>query len=368
MRIDGVALGQYARAIQRTRSRRPDKPASPGAPEVDANRVRWRRLQVTHAAERLRADRLAEAAWGGLQDSAPRAALLQLHARVDEVAPPSWEHPDLVQVWFRWADYVVPRADAGVFTVGTLPRDAAQAAALDHVADAVHDVLDHGRASTREIEARLPDLPSRFAVRMASATGRLHIRWDASTIDVIGVERPAGDPEEMRVELARRFVHWLGPVTPAHLATWAGLPKHDAEATWSAIEPDLVEVSFEGRRRWTLTDDVAALLHAEPPCGVRLLPQGDPCLNGGDDQPAAPSPQALGGPARVTSRLVNSLTGRIVVDGDVVGAWGRVKGDVTLDPWPSLSKRREVEVEAEAASFAVPIGLPMRIRWLPRRG
>ena len=56
------------------------------------------------------------AAVGGLQDSAPRAALFALHARMEHVGAGSWEDPSLVQIWFRMADYVVPRRDVGVFT------------------------------------------------------------------------------------------------------------------------------------------------------------------------------------------------------------------------------------------------------------
>jgi hypothetical protein len=42
---------------------------------------------------------LRRAAWAGLQDSMPRAALLSLHARVEEVEPSTWEHPSLSQRW-----------------------------------------------------------------------------------------------------------------------------------------------------------------------------------------------------------------------------------------------------------------------------
>ena len=42
---------------------------------------------------------LRRAAWAGLQDSMPRAALLSLHARLIGVEPSTWEHPSLVQVW-----------------------------------------------------------------------------------------------------------------------------------------------------------------------------------------------------------------------------------------------------------------------------
>ena len=68
---------------------------------------------------------LERAAFCGLQDSMPRAALLSLHARVDGVQPDSWDDPALIQVWGpRWAVYVVARRDVALFTVSRYPDDA----------------------------------------------------------------------------------------------------------------------------------------------------------------------------------------------------------------------------------------------------
>jgi hypothetical protein len=41
---------------------------------------------------------LRRAAWAGLQDSMPRAALLSIHARVEGAEPSTWEDPSLVQL------------------------------------------------------------------------------------------------------------------------------------------------------------------------------------------------------------------------------------------------------------------------------
>src|SRR3954453_22705957 len=62
------------------------------------------------------------AAWAGLQDSMPRAALLSIHARVDGAHPAIWEHPSLVQVWGpRFSVFVVPARDHAIFTLGRYP-------------------------------------------------------------------------------------------------------------------------------------------------------------------------------------------------------------------------------------------------------
>ena len=69
-------------------------------------------------------DSLRAAAWAGLQDSMPRAALLSMHARVEGIEPGSWEDPSLVQVWGpRFSAYVVAERDRAVFTLGRMPDD-----------------------------------------------------------------------------------------------------------------------------------------------------------------------------------------------------------------------------------------------------
>ena len=78
---------------------------------------------------------LRQAAWAGLQDSAPRAALLSIHARVRGASPTTWEHPSLVQLWGpRFGDYVVAAKDHPAVGLRSRParaRRAAPRAAVD---------------------------------------------------------------------------------------------------------------------------------------------------------------------------------------------------------------------------------------------
>ena len=68
---------------------------------------------------------LRRAAWAGLQDSMPRAALLSIHARVEQTEPSTWEDPSLVQLWGpRYNVFLVAACDLPVFSLGTLPDDA----------------------------------------------------------------------------------------------------------------------------------------------------------------------------------------------------------------------------------------------------
>src|SRR5512139_2119382 len=62
------------------------------------------------------------AAWAGLQDSMPRAALLSIHARMKGTGPETWQDPSLVQVWGpRFSSYVVAERDLALFTLSRLP-------------------------------------------------------------------------------------------------------------------------------------------------------------------------------------------------------------------------------------------------------
>ena len=72
------------------------------------------RLGVGVLDERLPpgADSLRRAAWVGLTDSMPRAALLSIHARVAETSPDAWADPALAQVWGPRVSAYVVAADA----------------------------------------------------------------------------------------------------------------------------------------------------------------------------------------------------------------------------------------------------------------
>ena len=78
-------------------------------------------VRLPHGRESLR-----RAAWAGLQDSMPRAALLSLHARIEGIGPAALDDPALVQVWGpRFSAYVVADGDWAPFTLGRLPEDGA---------------------------------------------------------------------------------------------------------------------------------------------------------------------------------------------------------------------------------------------------
>jgi hypothetical protein len=362
--VDWDAVGAFLRAARASGSLGAEPKPEPDAIAVGPAQVMAYRAAVQDLNVRLDHGAHATAAYGGLQDSAPRAALYGLHARMRDVGPADWEHPSLVQIWFRLgADYVIPRDAFGVFTVGSQPTDRAQLAALNALGDMVREVVAEGQMRTRDVVEVLGDrLPAPHLIRIAQVSGKIAIRWDARTTEVIPMDDPRVDPAEARIELARRLVHWYGPVGPMHLARWAAVPKAVARETWDALGAELTPVDVDGRGRSILTSDMDALTRAKPVDGVRLLPGlGDPYLY--FDQGPVPATPEVG--PDVSQRVVNSLAGRILCDGELVGAWGRVQEKVTLFGWRKLSSDDTARIEAESRSFSAPLGgKDVRIRWL----
>jgi hypothetical protein len=323
--------------------------------------VRYRE-RVTHLDKKLPPGSFAAAAWGGLQDSIPRAGITSLHARVEGAQPDSWEHPLVVQIWFRGgADYIVPRADVGVFTLGSNPRDKERAAELERLADDIHRVTDGKTLLVREVYALL-DKVQPLAVRFSALTGRVHIRWDASNIWLIPAERPAIDPEDARRELARRFLHWLGPATKAGLARWTGVSPRDASATWRSIEHELAQVDVEGEARFMLEADLDALKTAKPIRGVRLLPLDDP-LTKTDKELVVPDADRRSVVLPGWGESPGYLPGAVLVDGEVVGVWRRTQRKVTVRPFLKLGAAVREAVEREALSLPITGASGPSVTW-----
>lgn len=337
---------------------------TPRVLRLDREAVLARRARVAHLGRRASAP--AAAAWGGLQDSAPRSGLLSLHARLAGAGPDSWEDPSLTQVWGpRVAAWLVPAADVDAFTRGRLPRDPGQASALEQAANRVAGALGGEVRTAREV-TDAPDLTSPVDLRAPCATGRYRIRWDASMTWVVPAEPPAGDPERARHELLRRFLHWLGPATCAGFAWWAGIAAGEARATWTAIDDELVPVTVGSHRASILASDRAAFDRSGRVSGVRLLPDGDPylALAGGDL--VSGGRRGAGGWAagRPIPRLPDGsrfIPGAVLVDGEIAGAWSRRQARVTLIPWGRPGRAARDAMAAEAERLAGPLGRPVTV-------
>src|SRR5487761_2764202 len=122
---------------------------------------------------------LRRAAWAGLQDSMPRAAVLSIHARVQGTEPGTWEDPSLVQLWGpRFSAYVIAAQDLPVFSLGRLPDDGAGRRRAEDLARRLHDFLDCGRMTYAEAGHGLGVHSN--SLRYAAPTGAVLIRWDGA--------------------------------------------------------------------------------------------------------------------------------------------------------------------------------------------
>jgi Winged helix DNA-binding domain len=307
---------------------------------------------------------LRRAAWAGLQDSMPRAALLSIHARVSGTRPTAWEDTSLVQLWGpRHSVFVVAARDLAVFSLGTLPDDATGRRRAEDLAVRVSALLDGSRMTYSEAGRALGVNPN--SLRYAAATGTVLIRWEGARQPTVWtVPAPDIDPMEARVELARRYLHVYGPTTSESFGRWAGIGPRPGAAAFDRLGRSLTLVQTPIGDAWILARDESALLgRTRTPAPARLLPSGDPYfLSWGADRELL-VPEEDHRRALWTSRV---WPGAVLAGGEVVGTWRRANETVTIESWHRLSRRVRDAIEAEATSLPLP-GAEGRIivRWIP---
>ncbi len=338
---------------------------------VEPSQILWHRLRVNHLARRAPAGTFAAAAYAGLQDSAPRAALTSLSARVEDVTTAAWEHQSLVQTWApRGAVFVVPRSDLAVFALGIAPRDPELRQALTRLATRARESIGEPRRDEGRAEAaRLGPLPPivlsamrrRPIWRLVCALAGVQVRWDARSTQLLGGAPLELDEEVARRELARRFLRSLGPASQARFTRWAAVGAADATTTFEALGDELLEVRWTGGSGLMLADDAERLAHAEPVIGVRFIAfGGDPVLQPGEVIVAADRSH------RKAALPPWACTGLVLLDAAVVASWGRSQRRVTIHPLSSLDRTRQDQIEAEALRMPIAPAGP-DVVWRPGR-
>ena len=306
---------------------------------------------------------LRRAAWAGLQDSMPRAALLSLHARVEDVEPMTWEHPSLAQLWGpRYSVFVVAKRDFALFSLGRLPDDAAGRLRAERTAERMHAGLAGARMTDRELG---PKIGLGNSMRYGATTGTIAIRWEGARAPLVwSVPAPEIEPEEACRELARRYLHVYGPTTSVSFAKWAGISRRSAAAAFAALERSLVPVRSPLGDEWLLAADERELRADVPTGGLsRLLPSGDAyfLLDGAQRELLVPR---LDQRERLwTSRV---WPGALLVDGEIRGTWRRAQHTVRIEAWTRLSAATRAAVEAEAATLPLPkLDRDIQVVWQP---
>ena len=312
------------------------------------------RRRVGALDKRLPSGRLSlrRAAWAGLQDSMPRAALLSIHARVDRTRPSTWEDPSLVQIWGpRYNVFVVSARDLAIFTLGTYPDEIKGRRRAEDLATRLRALLGESRRTYGEAGHALGVHPN--SLRYASATGTVLIRWEGARQPTVWtVPRPAVDPFDARLELARRYLHNYGPTSAGAFGQWSGIGPRYAEVVFEALRKSLTAVQTPIGEAWILTEDEPAFSQTSGPVApARLLPSGDSytLLYGADRELLVPD-------ASRRSELWTPRVwpGAVVVNGEIAGTWRRATAAMAVHPWRRLSRPEREAVEAEANSLPLP--------------
>ncbi len=321
------------------------------------------RLRVGELNERLPPgpDSLRRAAWAGLQDSMPRAALLSLHARVAETEPYAWEDESLVQLWGpRFNTYVVAAQDLAIFSLGRFPDDGRSRRVAEEMARRLHEHLDGGKMTYREAGRALG---VGNGLRYATTTGTVVIRWEGARAPIVWtVPPPTISPDEARLELARRYLHIFGPTMPEAFANWAGISLKQGTAAFESLKGSLSPARSPIGDGWILSNDEPTFRAASAKAATaRLLPSGDAysLLHGVDRELLVPD--ATNRNALWTPRV---WPGALLVDGEIAGTWRRANERVSIGTWRKLSTAERSAVEEEAVSLPLPgIARQIVVRW-----
>jgi hypothetical protein len=305
---------------------------------------------------------LRQAAWAGLQDSMPRAALISIHARVEGAGPSSWEDPSLVQLWGpRHQVYVVAARDLAVFSLGRLPDDAKGRRRAEDLAARLRAHLDGARMRYGDAGSELGVNPN--ALRYGATTGTVVIRWDGARQPTVWTVPPAADdPLAARLELARRHLHVFGPTTPGAFARWAGISARAGVAAFDSLGGSLTAVRTPLGDAWMLTRDEPVLrADAGPVAAARLLPSGDAYFLLQGEERALLVPKDEHRNALWTPRV---WPGAVLLDGEVRGTWRRAHDTLTIETWGRASAAERQALEEEAATLPLP-GVEGRVtvRW-----
>ena len=304
---------------------------------------------------------LRRAAWAGLQDSMPRAALLSLHARVDGVESSTWEDPSLAQLWGpRYNTYVVAKCDFAFFSLARLPENAKSRLRAERMAEQVHAHLAGRRMTDRQVARALGVGNS---LRYAATTGTVAIRWEGARAPIVWTVAAAEvDPADARRELARRYLHVFGPATAHGFARWAGISRRAAMDTFASLEGSLLPVRSPLGDEWLLAEDEPATRAAETaPAPARLLPSSDAyfLLDGTERELLVPREDQR---QRLWTPRV--WPGALLVEGEIRGTWRRAHHTVRIDAWARLSRGARDAIEAEANALPLPgVDRPIEVVW-----
>ena len=243
---------------------------------------------------------------------------------------------------------------------GFAPTDA-----LREVAAATKDALGDGRALDRnELHAAWRERVSADLMPWCKgckshhvapmlwryATVKAGVRLDSKRCYVLG--KPGRAPAA--AEAVKSFLRFYGPSTAGEFAQWAGLARSHADRLWSKAQGELREVSDGKRAAWLLIGDLDDLESPPAARGIRLIPPGDPYLQG-------PNRPLLAPDDALRKRLFRPVAspGAVLKDGRLAGVWRvKVRGRKTEFTIEKLGRLSRKDVADEAGRIAELRGAP----------
>ena len=371
--------------------------------------VRWDqvlalRLERQHLVKRTTPGRLVDVVGRlvGLHAQVMSSAELQLAARIDGLRPTDvrkalWGRRTVVKTWaFRQTLHLVTPDDLAEFVVAARSLERWHTAAWlryfkvseDEVATLIDEIgaVLSGRPMTRAaLVAAVTERLGKQHLNEAMLTGwgtflgpaaqRGKLVFGPSDGRNVTFANPAkwlkrridiGDsPEAADEALARLIARYLAAypaATKEMIARWWGGGRMGAvnRALRRVAEP-LAEVDIDGERGLVHEYDLDALVAAEPPLGVRLLPGFDPFTNELPRRVEAAMPVARHEDVHRTAGWVTPI---VIVDGRIAGTWdlrgNGTRGAAEVRPWGRWRGGARKELEAEVDRIAAFLDRPLR--------
>jgi hypothetical protein len=163
-------------------------------------------------------------------------------------------------------------------------------------------------------------------------------------------------------EIALRYFRSHGPATVQDFAWWAGLTAGDARLALEGAESQLQQTTINDQTHWMHNESAAT---RNPSPDVQLLAGFDEYLLGYTDR--AYQMQAMHNRRVIHSNGIFHPT--VVVDGQIVGTWGRktVKNKlaITANLFSPLSKRALDKLDDAAARYGEFMGMATQLALQP---
>jgi len=174
-------------------------------------------------------------------------------------------------------------------------------------------------------------------------------RWD----------EPSGD--EAWKMLLRRFFSTYGPATYRDIGHWWGLRPDKAKMMMEYIADELVEVEFEGEKRWVRREDVDPILNSDNLGSVKLLPSWDCYV-------MFYHPREIFVSQNYRARVFRKLEGNapvLLIDGVAGGVWEqrRKSGltEVKVHPFANLNSTQKRLIRDEASGLGEFMGTKVEV-------